>query len=228
MVVSHVFYYFAPDIPWTRIPDRISVPVFLVLIGYNAGQKLPKTIYMGAVAIWLMNIATFDSYFINFLGTIILVRLLIDPMATAIIKNKASFWGVNLMLVVLFPITSVFFDYGSLAIIMALAGWLNKNGSLATDIVKPYEYFVFATITYLMCMKLTFGFGSIEIAIVAIGLSLVMYLLYHMKTLLMNSIRNKPVDAIGRFCKFLGHKSLEIYIVHILLFQGIMFYLVKF
>lgn len=228
MVVSHVFYYFMPDIPWTRIPDRISVPVFLVLIGYNAGQKLPKTIYIGALAIWLMNIVTFDNYFVNFLGTIILVRFIIDPMASAIIKNKASFWGVNLVLVVLYPITNAFFDYGSLAIIMALAGWLNKNGSLAKEVVKPYEYFIFATFTYLICMKLAFGFGSIEIIIIATGLSLIMYLLYNMKTLLMNSIRNKPVDAIGRFCKFLGHKSLEIYIVHILLFQGIIFYINKF
>lgn len=226
MVASHIFYYFTPDITWLRIPDRISVPVFLVAIGYNAGQRLPKTIYIGALLIWLMNIAAFNSYFVDFLGTIILVRFLIDPMATAMLKNKSTFWAINVLLILLYPISNVFFDYGTLAFIMALAGWLGKNGKiLAEHIIKPYEYFIFATLLYLLCMKIAFGFSSIEIGIIAAGLSVTMYLLYNMKTLLMNSIRNKPTDAIGRFCKFLGHKSLEIYIVHILLFQSIVYYI---
>lgn len=225
MIAGHAFYYFLPDENWLRIPDRILAPVFLVSIGYNAGVKLKKIIIVGAVAITLGQYLILDSLYMNILWTIILVRWLIEPLARRLLKSKSVFWGINVAFILLYPITTMFFDYGTLAFIMAMAGWLNKNRSADTDkIIKPSEYFAFTYTAYLFLTKLIFDYTYMEIFIIAAGMAIIMYLLFNMKSLLINSIQNKPTDAIGRFCKFLGHKSLEIYIVHMLLFQAILYY----
>ena len=80
------------------------------------------------------------------------------------------------------------------------------------------------SIIFIISEKIIFDYSIPQTIIMSVGISIIMYLLYNMRTLLMNSLQNKPTDMIGRFRKFLGHKCLEIYIVHILLFQAILYY----
>lgn len=226
MVFSHIFHFFMPDQLWLRIPDRISVPVFLIGIGYNTGQRFQKTIFIGTALVFLMAHVTFGGYFVNILGTILLVRYTIEPLAQFMFKNKITFWGTHIVLLALYPVTADVFDYGTLAFIMALAGWINKNGTAVTGhIIKASDYFIIASAIYLVCMKIAFGFNMIEMTVIAAGLGVIMYLLYHMKTLLLNSIRHKPTDHLGRIIRFIGHKSLEIYIIHVLFFMAVVYYI---
>lgn len=225
MIFGHVFYYFMPDINWARVPDRILVPVFLVSIGYNSGHPVSRLLIFSTLLLCAVDFLILKDYQVNILGTIILLRYTIEPFAQFLLKNKVLFWGTHAVFVALFPITDVFFEYGTLAYIMALAGWINKNGAeVSGKVVKPAEYFIYITVIYIITQQIVFDYSPVQTIIMACGASVTMYLLFNMRTLLANSIKRKPKDFIGRFCKFLGHRSLEIYVVHILLFQAILYY----
>lgn len=225
MLIGHVFYYFMPDNNWARVPDRIMVPVFLVSIGYNSGHPVSRLLIFSTLLLCAVDFTIMQEYQVNVLGTIILLRYTIEPLAQFLLKNRILFWGAHVLFVALFQITDIFFEYGTLAYIMAMAGWINKNGEgVSGKIIKPSEYFIVITIIFIITQQIVFGFSHLQTFVMACGLSITMYLLFNMRTMLMNTIRHKPKDFIGRFCKFLGHRSLEIYVIHILLFQAILYY----
>ena len=225
MIAGHVASFFLPDILWLRIPDRMFVLTFLVATGYNSGHKFNPIIYIGFVIICVLSYFTEQHLPINILGTLLFVRFTLEPLTRGLFLNKSVFWSANIVFIILFPITNSLFEYGTLAYILALAGWINKNQHLVKNIINPLEYFIFALFAYLLATQLTFQFPQTQMVIVGIGCAIMMVLLYHLKTLLLNSIRAKPTDTISRFCQFLGHKSLEIYIFHYALFQIVMIYI---
>ena len=226
MIIGHGFYYFMPDIPWTRIPDRILAPVFLVAVGYNTGHRLSKLLLFAAALILVIDFGLLAQHKINILGTIILLRYTLEPVTKFLLQNKMLFWGAHIILIALFPFSNLFIEYGTLAYMLGIAGWMNKNGeAVSGHIVKPSDYFIFVTAVYLISQKIVFGYDLIGTFIIGVGLSIVMYMLYHMRELLMHSLKHKPVTIIGKFSKFLGHKSLEFYIAHILLFQAAYYFM---
>ncbi len=85
-----------------------------------------------------------DFFPMNFLATIIALRFIIDPVMTFALKSKLRFWGLNAGLLVVSTFTSIFLEYGSLALIMAMAGWISRNrDETPAHIVKPADYFCF-------------------------------------------------------------------------------------
>jgi hypothetical protein len=39
-----------------------------------------------------------------------------------------------------------------------------------------------------------------------------------LRQLILNSLKNRPKDIISRTCRVIGHKTLEIYVLHLLIF----------
>jgi peptidoglycan/LPS O-acetylase OafA/YrhL len=64
-----------------------------------------------------------------------------------------------------------------------------------------------------------------QMLVMIVGGSVVMGILYDFNTLILASLKRRPRDVIGRTCSFLGHKSLEIYLVHTLILQAILFFI---
>lgn len=217
--------FFLPDILWLRIPDRVFVLTFLVATGYNSGHKFNPIIYGGFAVICILGYFTEQHFPINILGTLLFVRFTLEALTRGLFANKAVFWAGNIVFIILFPVTNAVLEYGTLAYILALAGWISKNQHLVKNTVNPLEYFIFALFAYLLATQLTFQFPQDQMIIVGIGCAIMMILLYNLKTLLLNSMKAKPKDIIGQFCRFLGHKSLEIYIFHYVLFQIIVIYI---
>ena len=227
MIIGHIAYYFLPDISWLRVHDRILAPVFLISVGYNSGYKLSKTLIGGALFTTWLYYVIFGNFYITILGTIVIVRYIIEPLAQKMMANKEIFWITTLLLVLLYPFTNRFLDYGTLALILALAGWLTKNGqAIENKIIKPKYYMILAYLVYVPSIQMAFNFSPLQLIIFALGTSLIFYILYNMKTLLLNSIRNKPTDIISHTCKYVGKKSLEIYLLHIILLQLLYYYFI--
>jgi len=111
MIIGHLAFYFFPDHSWLRVHDRILVPVFLVSVGYNAGHKLSELLIIGALLVTGLHYLVFGDIFVTVLGTIVLVRYLIEPLAEHIFKSKEVFWITNLILIVLYPLSSSFVEY---------------------------------------------------------------------------------------------------------------------
>jgi hypothetical protein len=226
MVMGHVPYYFMSDVPdtsWYRLADRIMVPVFLVSVGYNAGHRLSRFLWGGAFILTALNWILTREIYLDVLGTIILVRLIVNPLMEWALRSRNRFMGLNAALLLLFPVTNAVIEYGTLGLIMAMAGWINRNrGEIPPDIVKPSDYFLGAWAVFTGCIWFTFQFSPAQAAIVAAGSAWTMHALYNFRQLLLNTLAAPPRDPLEKFCSFLGHKSLEIYVAHCLLFQAAM------
>ena len=223
MIWGHVAYYLIPDDNIYRIPDRIMIPVFLISVGYNTGRRFNISLLIGAIILTGMNWLLSGQFYVNILGTFIIVRAIINPIMDFSSKSKKAFWVTYFFLILLIPITELYVEYGTMAVIMAMAGWINKNRCEVSDlIIKPSTFFMYTYITFLIYTQFVFNLPLSELFIMSIGTALIFYMLYDFKALLLNSIRRRPKDIIEKFCSFLGHKSLEIYVVHVIVFQVVL------
>ncbi len=229
MVFGHFFMFFVPfETGWLRVADRITVPVFLVLIGYNAGRGVGYLIPIGAVLIALSNYFLLNLLFVNILGTIILVRYTIVPFTRWAIQSKERLIATYFILTAFSIFMNVVVEYGSLSYILAMAGWMNKNREeVSPEVAKVGDYFGWALVAYLFFTFTSYDFTVPQMIVIGVGSAFVFWLLYNFKTLLLNSIKRKPRDVISHFCHFLGRKSLEVYVVHVIIMHAALFILLK-
>ena len=224
MLVGHMAMFFIPDNLWLRIPDRIFIPVLLISIGYNLGHKIGWPIYIGAAMIMVGDFFVPYGSTINILAVFIVIKLILDPLTRFLARDKILFWSVNAVMALISPFTNYFFEYGTIAIIMAMAGWINRNRDELKYITTPFEYYIFSYFSFLWFTWAVSGFLQAQIYCIAVGLAFIMWLLYDYKTLIMNAIKRKPKDLIEKICAFMAHKSLEIYVFHVLLYMLIVYY----
>lgn len=223
MIFGHIAYYFYPDNEVLRVPDRIMVPVFLISIGYNAGRKMTPLFIFGACLMTYMHFLLSNEIHGNVLLTFILVRSILNPIIHFSLRSKNHFWGTYITLLLLAPALENLTDYGSISVIMAMAGWLNKNRSeVHKEITTPAKFFFAAYFSYIFWISIIFHFTFPQMIIIAIGSGFIFWILYNFKTLLLNSIKRRPKNPIEKICSVLGHKSLEIYILHMIIFQIIL------
>jgi hypothetical protein len=222
MIIGHADSYLGGNNIWWRVPDRIVIPVFLISIGYNSAQKTNRILLVGAIVMTFSNWLLKGWIRLDILAMIILLRYIIDPVMEWALKSKARFYGLNLLLLASYPLTNPYGEYGTLSLLMAMAGWINRNRSeVPPDIIKPYQHFIFSYICLLACTAIdpTFRLSVMQFFVIAAGMAWVMYLLYNFRQLLLNSIAARPKDRIEKLCSFIGHKSLEIYMINSLAFQ---------
>lgn len=227
MIFGHFLYFFIDNAHYTRIPDRILAPIFLIAVGYNAGHKLSDYIIYGAFALVLVEFFVTGQIHGSILLTIVLVRLCIEPLAKLMLQSATWLWSLSLCFIFLYLLTGQFLEYSFIAVILAFAGWLRKNEQ-ALDIktVKSSTYFIFALFAYVFTIQFGFNFNIPTLMLIGLGTTIPFYLMYNMKTLLMNAIRWKPQGQFGKAVKWAGHKSLEIYLAHMILFY-IIYYIIN-
>jgi hypothetical protein len=226
MILGHFSFYFMANELWLRVPDRIMAPVFLVSVGYNSGRPFSRMLCGAALLMTFINWAFIHRIYFDILAVIIVLRFIIDPLMTWSLKSRVRFWSMNLILLLLTPVTINNVAFGNLGVIMAIAGWINRNRSeVPASVVKPYKYFVYSYFVFFLYLYLdiTFDFSILQFVTVAAGLAWIMYLLYNFRQLLLNSISARPRDAIERLCSFMGHKSLEVYVISSIAFQILRF-----
>lgn len=227
MIFGHLSLYFLPGYTWTRLPDRIFISVFLLPIGYNAGRQSGWILWSGAIILCLSDYFLMNALYINTLGTIIAIRYFIEPLMTWLIENAERFWGVMFGLAFLGPLTNIFFEYGSVAVIFSAAGWLMKNRSLADEkkISLPL-FFAFTFAAHIINAMFLFPFSPIQWIILSMGLAVLFYILYDFKVLLLNALRKRPKTFFRKIRYFIGHKSLEIYVIHLVIIHAVHYLLI--
>lgn len=228
MLVGHVQTFFFFDALWLRVADRMLVPIFLVAVGYNIGGRIGAGLWIAALAVviarWQLMGHTLPA---NFLCTIIVLRLIIAPVTDFMLKSKAHFWLSNAAFILLIWPTDRVLDYGTLGLMMAVAGRLKKDEfHVPKQIVEVKSYFVFVYLVYVLWITLMSTLSLPQIILIAAGAGVTMCLLYDFRQLILNAIARKPKDVIERICHFLGHKSLEIYAIHVILYSLIAVFII--
>lgn len=221
MVVDHVGVYLFPDQIGWRILGRMSLPVWLFLVGFARSRDLGPALFAGALITLLGNLV-FGQHLLpaNILFTIIVTRLLIDGIMRRALASRPAFLGEVLLLVLLAP-TLVLFEYGSHAFLWAMAGYLSRHrdrvGASAPAVLGFLAFvgLVHATTqAYLLetdpPQSLAIGLGVLAVAVVLAGFRPATYprLTRRLAPLLVGTIH------------LLGRQSLALYVGHLLLLQA--------
>lgn len=220
-LIDHVGLYLYDDNLWFRV-FRMFALVWFIPTGYNAGRKSDVWMYQSVALLAAVAAAIgFDVFPLSAVATIIVIRFIIDPLAEIAVRDKFRFWVINAALVALIPATDKLFEYGSMAAIIALAGWLLKNRDRAAKVVDVRIYFAFVTVLYLGFVATVFPFNPAQWAVVIVTTVGTGFLMFHFRDLLLESVRRKKPDLIARAARFIGHNTLQIYVLQLLLLQAL-------
>lgn len=218
-MVDHVALYFFDDCLWARI-FRMFGLVWFIAAGYNTGRKSGRWMWGGTVLMAAVAYVTgFKVLPLCALATVIVIRSLVDYVGEFAIRDRVLFWMVNLLLLVLIPLTNPLFEYGSVAVMLGLGGWLLKNRDRAKKVVDLRFYFACITTVYIVFTLVIFPFNLPQQVAVVLSTGATGALMYHFRDLLMNTLHRKNPDAVSRLCRFFGHKSLQIYVIQIVIMQ---------
>lgn len=227
MLLGHTIAYFFPhalypDLTWFRLIDRALLPVFLVSVGFNSGRRIGIVLLSGAVVTSLAGFLVYGVVRIYVLGTIIIVKCLLEPLMRILLQSREIFWFANLFFAVISYHSQILCEFGTAALILGIAGWLNVNRSVIPRyVVTPELYFVFSGVVYFHFAQTDpdLPFTLLQSLVFAVLLSLVMWLLLGFRLLLMNSIQRKRKSLVQKASHFVGHKSFEIYVIqHVFFF----------
>lgn len=220
MIIDHIGWTFFPDDLWWRAVGRYSFPIWFFLIGYAHTRDLPSKLWIGAgilvaaniiLGLWLLPV--------NILVTIVFVRLILDPVMKLALKNRFYFWGVPILMTVAAVPTGVLFEYGTSAVVTAMFGYMvRRREDIANDRLV-FNFMLFALLAHVLLQQLSFGFSQEQFMAMIPGVGLVYLGLYYFKPITFEGLTRKmpgPGKALIQLC---GRKTLEIYVVHLLIFR---------
>lgn len=221
MVIDHVGFYFFPYDEWWRAVGRIGFPVWFFFVGHASGRDFPFWLIAGAAILAAVSAAVSMPVFpMNALVTIILIRLLLDPMMAFAGRGTNELAMTMFVLVMLTLVTSQFTEYGTLGLLFALFGYVvrHRESFLGGRNVRPIVMLAcFAAFAILQ--QMTFAFSPVAFAVMAAG-TLVTCL-----TMMMFRPREFPalsarIPAIFKApVQWMGRHTLAIYIGHLVLFK---------
>ena len=226
MIIDHIGIYFFPDEMWWRTIGRLSFPIWLFLIGYARSRDIPGTLIAGAVILIISNyIFGMGMFPLNILVTIAVVRLALNPLMDVLSRSTRHLWIGSVSLFILSLPTFIVFEYGALAFVMAIFGYLVRHQNDEDDQRQVYNYAVFIWVGYVFLQCFGYGLFGAKMAVLATGMAAVMYGLYHFKSLTFPQLTAKATILGRGFLQLCGRRTLEIYIGHLLLFKALALYM---
>jgi hypothetical protein len=221
MLVDHIGYYFYPEENWFRILGRFCVPVWFFFIGYAKTREIPSSMWIGGGLLVVANVFAGLSIFpLNILFTMIFVRYCLDKVMSHVLKGTNELWALCVVLFFLTFPTSIVTEYGFQAILMAMFGYMVRFRQENEDIQKVFLPFsIFAALTYVAVQSFMFGLLGVEMIVLEVGVVLVMLALYFFKPATYPRLTKYTPIPIVYLLKICGRKTLEIYVIHLLLFK---------
>lgn len=223
MIVDHVGYYFYDENDWFRLLGRLCVPVWFFLIGYARSRDLGPRMWVGAVILVISSVvAGMGALPVNILGTMIIIRLVIDPVMKRSLQAPNAIWQISTIMILLTFPTSYMFEYGTLAVIMAMFGWLVRNqheipgGERLTQ-----QYFFFSMAVFTLLQIMFFEFSGNQIPFFGAGVLAVMCILMFFRPITFAGTGQGIAGVLLTPFRLMGRYTLEIYVVHLILLKAI-------
>jgi surface polysaccharide O-acyltransferase-like enzyme len=221
MIIDHVGMYFYPEEEWFRVVGRFCVPMWFFLIGYARSRDLGPKMWVGGSILVLANIPAGLSILpFNILYTMIFVRLVLDKVMAHAIKGKHEFWAMCAILFFLIFPTAIVTEYGAQGIIMAMFGHMVRHRVDSKEGRDHLTNFtVFALMQFVVVNSVLGGFNQLQFIVLGAGSFLVMLGLMYFKPATYPGITSKLPRPVVSVLKLGGRRTLEIYVVHLLLFK---------
>lgn len=216
MIADHVGYFLFPEDNWWRVFGRLCVPMWFFLVGYARSRDIGPRLWIGAGLLVLGSFLYGHYIFaLNILATIILVRLTMDPLVKLFLKSDLGMLFVGAVLALAVIPSSLVFEYGTMGYILAFLGYFVrnqqdlKNSSTLITVYSFYAFMVFVFTQYIF-----HGFNMPQLFVLSFGVSVVLFMLSRFEG---RTLQMKLPAFIRAPLQFTGRKTLEIYVVHILI-----------
>ena len=219
MVIDHVGYFFYPEEMWFRTLGRLSVPIWFYLIGFAKTREVPRLWWIGAGVVLASAVVSGGYLFpINILFTLILTRILIDHMIVRAFKDTEAFAGMYFICVLLTVPAMLFFEYGFIGMLFAIIGYMRRHAEVIQMKPLPYWGFVIAAaVSYVVMQSVLMpSLTSAQFWTFALGMSGLVFVFHIFDAKTYSGLKGALVSPI----QFLGRRSLEIYVLHLLAFRA--------
>src|SRR5690606_20470385 len=139
-------------------------------------------------------------------------------------KSPRALWVLAAVLFLLILPTGALTEYGTQALITAIFGYMVRHNTDRKESPLLLHYMIFSLISFLSIQMATFGFSLAPAAVMIAGTALVHIYLYDFQA----TNYTRLTCVLPRPFVFLlhlgGRRTLEIYVVHLLLFKALALY----
>lgn len=225
-VLDHVGYFFYPDNEWFRVVGRACIPIWCFLVGYANSRDTGKDILIWATVLWLSNFIFGGNIFpLNMLFTIIACRLLLDVTARVMFKNwEPMLYGFALFMLAVLP-TMFMVEYGTAALLLVLAGYAVRHRSELDVSPNTQRLYILGSVTiYALSQLVLFPFDNIQQKACGFMIGATALMMYFFKPLEFPKVTNLTPRFITEAIQFTGRYTMEIYVVHLILFKAVAAY----
>lgn len=231
MVADHIGYFFYPDETWFRIFGRLCVPIWFFLIGYARSRDLSGMALFGAAVLALSAFVAGQTVFpLSILVTLMIGRYCIDVWMRAARRGGETLAGLFCMLAIFgFPL-ALLFEYGTIGLLFTVYGGLCRYRQ---DQAEPAPRLAFETKLFALASFTVFtiwqalpmaSLSGVQLLVLAGGMAAVAVLLWHFYGRALPVIDAALPRVVSGTLKLTGRYTLEIYVLHLLLFRAVAVY----
>jgi hypothetical protein len=225
MVVDHIGFFFFPDELWLRVAGRLCVPVWMFLVGYARSRDMGPQMWIAVAILSATNIVA-GMYVFPFciLLTILITRMVMDPMMERMLRSRQVFWSMNAILFALAIPTMMATEYGTHAIIMAVFGYMARrmqdgDPRIGRDLLS--HHMAFTAITYIAIQYVLFGFAQPQALALCVGTLAVCFALLMFRPGVVPGTGSGVGAVLSWPVKVVGRHTLLIYVAHLVAFKGL-------
>ena len=228
MVIDHLGAFFYTTTEELRLIGRLSAPIWFFLIGYAMTKKLE-------LRIWVWAFILLGGFFymrngygllpLNILFSFLLIRATLDYMMERAVQDFEKLFGIFCLFVLLAMPLHFVIEYGAFGFMFAAAGYLVRHKTELKNISFPQIcLFMFLSVTaYTFMMWYDFKFDLINTVFLYVLLICMCF------SLLSFEAKTFPAQTgIMKVVKYplflMGRRTLEFYVLHLLLFMYITVY----
>lgn len=215
MIVDHLGYYILPESDVLRALGRWSAPIWFFFAGYATPSKRisAELVYLCLLLVFINLTFNAQHLQLNILATILACRVFIWSIER--VFNRPPFIFVLLIIAVWYLPTSLFFEYGSVALLCAYAGYQTRNPTNALHFASSW---LCSVCFYLAMQASLFSFSTPLFGLAAMGVVAHAYLLSHFKPFTRGLSKTSSIRALQYIAMYCGRNSHYIYVLHIALF----------
>tara|TARA_R110001592_G_scaffold20926_9_gene84659 strand:- start:44231 stop:45055 length:825 start_codon:yes stop_codon:yes gene_type:complete len=229
-IVDHVGHFFYPEEMWFRTLGRLCIPIWFFLIGYANTTTVPKSFWIGGTVL-VISAMVAGQYLLplNILFTMAALRLYRAGVVRHSLPSFEALRGMFLILFFLgFP-TAILCEYGALAMLMVLVGFIARRREDVYKNIDPKYVMGFVVATY-VALYIMLGvqmpsLSTDQALFMMVGFIAIGVVLWRFRPVVYVDAHKYMAPSIIRILQFTGRRTLEIYVAHLLIFRAVAMYL---
>jgi len=218
MIIDHVGYYFFPEQLEWRVVGRMSMPVWLFLVGYAKTRDIPEMLWMGGLILLAGNIIVGMPIFaLNILFGIMVVRLTLDKVIAVMFSGNVFVLLGLVLIVFAFLPTNALIEYGTFCYLFAIFGYVVRHNKFTENGLVVFIMAI--TLPYLVFQKIVMGMNQTDLYIMAVLVTATIWFLQYFKAQECADIQKQLPNFVVQSVKFMGRNTLMIYVGHLMIFK---------